>query len=839
EKHGYIGFQIGQHYGKQDDSRLTTISWSAKTRFTDIFNFGILVLNNKPFGAGNISIREIIKTESGDKAHFTCTAKFKNIIVGSYTLKTRLVLPDFSIEDKRQELEITGAAENYSLQFDSIKNRNGVYTVYIAVGNRNNDQLVYAGNFINEVASADLFGKPVFCPEVKQIKWTEGAFFARQAAELWIDAGATVRTKKTARIFREDYAGYTGITLNARQSEKEPETGIIMRLSDKITFNGTNILLKKQGYHLLITRTKTIISAADEPGLFFGTRTFFDLLLMNMKYEKGFPVPCTEIADYPDAEIRPVFSYSGGQVTVSGRWKDAITLKHHLDWIDRVLVGNKANVYLIALGSLVQYKRKPEFNNDSKYLTLADLRILAEYCRDRFISIGPVFNIGGHASHWLLPWHPELREKGWKQQANVALPEHDKIVYDCFLDVIEAMQPEYFSPAGDEWWHSYQSGETADDLLEGKPRSQIFLEWHTALNDWLRKKNIRLVMFSDMLNPNHNGMRFDLYKIADKMPRDIIFLHWTQYDKVGRFFADKGFEEWGVYNGVPIYGGNASASQYKGQGKITYSWGNQWKFYSESELTSMLTCFRSLDYAWSFRAGKQGTFDDLAESGWVDAVSSLRSVQKNPAAGYSVTPIDLKPFLRDSFGMVLQKLHPAAYSKAALPAELQSGQVEIGNVKMILETKNNCLALSQNGAGPEMTVNNRYSSLVFLHTAVVKQEELALNRTLAWRDWSFGTPAGQYRVKYNDGTEVIIPLRTGRNINIFDAPVKFKSVYMVRRVEPVMDIHNNERYLYQFEWINPKPEVLISSVVLEISENPDNVMTVLFAVSGRDTWQVQ
>ncbi len=94
-------------------------------------------------------------------------------------------------------------------------------------------------------------------------------------------------------------------------------------------------------------------------------------------------------------------------------------------------------------------------------------------------------------------YHPELREKGWPSQGDVTHPDHDPIVYDCMLDVIEALQPKYVSPKSDEWWHERRADETPDEPLRGKTRAQAFLDFHTKLKGLLHRGDTYSVGFGN------------------------------------------------------------------------------------------------------------------------------------------------------------------------------------------------------------------------------------------------------------------------------------------------------------------------------------------------------
>ena len=253
---------------------------------------------------------------------------------------------------------------------------------------------------------------------------------------------------------------------------------------------------------------------------------------------------------------------------------------------------------------LFRYERRPEFNGSEKIYSLDDLRRFGEFCRDHFIDVCPAWQIGGHANWWLtIGYHPELREKGWPSQGDVTHPDHDPIVYDCMLDVIEALQPKYVSPKSDEWWHERRPDETPDELLHGKTRAQAFLDFHTKLNAWLHERGVTMMIYEDMLSPYHNGKRFETYRVIDAFPKDVILTLWSggNTDKEIRYFTERGFRVWPNATGMFTLS-DESKGHVMGFGKGIYSFGNdKARLLDEySPLWSLSNILRTADYAWNF-----------------------------------------------------------------------------------------------------------------------------------------------------------------------------------------------------------------------------------------------
>ena len=101
------------------------------------------------------------------------------------------------------------------------------------------------------------------------------------------------------RFAAQELAGdlKSGWGIHAVLSEKQGERSVVLTRKD-----GSGVL-KPQGYQLKTTEREVLISAKDEAGLFYGTRTFLQLI---QKTSEGFRVPGLHIPDWPDIEKRAV-----------------------------------------------------------------------------------------------------------------------------------------------------------------------------------------------------------------------------------------------------------------------------------------------------------------------------------------------------------------------------------------------------------------------------------------------------------------------------------------------------------------------------------------------------
>jgi hypothetical protein len=674
----------------------------------------------------------------------------------------------------------------------------------------------------------ELFGRPVLLPQPKTCEWTGGEpFAARGKHTLYLASDASARTARTAELFADTYYGYTGRRLPvARFGDVLPKTGIVLRIDPAARPEGKAERLRPEGYHLAVEKNRVVITGADEPALYYGTVTFFQLLRSPMRITADLEVPCVRITDRPDTPNRLVRLEHPHHFR-NNALGDNRGIAYLMDWTDRFVAGTKSNVLFIDFSALVRYERRPEFNGVERIYSLDDLRRFGAFCRDRFIDLCPAWQVGGHATWWLtVGYHPELREKGWRSQADVTHPDHDPIVLDCMLDVIEALQPKYASPKSDEWWHSRRDGETPDERLRGKTRAQAFLDLHVRLHRWLQARGIRMMVYHDMLTPYHNGRRFGLYRIIDEFPKDTIINLWSAGEAARdiAYFTGHGFTVWTNATGFFTLPPDLEA-QVGGIGKGLYSFGNyrHGLLDEDSDLASMAYVLRTADYAWTHaRRGPWST-------GYLTAVRHMMAVEPNPHAGPKAVPIAMGAARTHSFAALLQ----AAGAKAV--PEPPRGAQEIGFVPMRLadEGKKDCLALGKGAEPVTLPVGRRAASLVFLHTARINNPDDPAIAGARNRTWLYGWPCGHYVVHYADGKTATLKARLTMNVKRFDTDAANRATNENRYVWSLRGGDGGPVHLFQWEWVNPRPEAPIERITVHPPRELD-VTLVLLAASARE-----
>jgi len=829
----YAGFHIGQNYLNR---AWRPVSWLGVRRYQAVNQWGSLVFNRKPFGPGTITVEKVRRVDTGEnQADFTVDCVFTGFQPGAYQLAWKVL--GCSDEVMREDLSVADETTvRRQFVLEKGRSRHGLCTFYVACQNENGDLRLATVNFENELESKSRFADTTLLnPRPKQVAWKEGVFEAARHATLHLPANADARTRKTAGIFMDKYYGYTGVRLKESRigPAEAPVRGIVLRMARRAKCDGKLVGPKSEGYCLSVGRDRVVITGFDAPGLYYGCISFVQLLRNSMKITAPRPIRCVEIYDWPDLPNRICRFDHFWTFTKLGEERP---IDYVIDWTDRLIAANKINVLICELSIATKYPRRPEIRGAMRIYTPEDLGKLAQYCRDNFIQFCPAWQIGGHAS-WLMHSQGQVRMSGFKNTADFTHPDHDNIVFDCLQDVIDATHPPLLCPKMDEM---FQKSDPSHErkTYSGVSEAQMVYDFVIKLHTFLKRQNIRMCVFHDMFSPYHSGQRFDLYKMVDKLPRDIIWLPWSGTKGNIRFFHEKGFPVWYNGTGPNLVSDKEQQKMLSGFGASIYGFGNDrgGPHANYVYIASQQTAFWAGDQAWNLRTGPGLSLKDEVLAGRLDALRNYYAVQPNPEAGEKITPVDIAPHMTDSFNDALLRVDPATYGDASKVVEMPSGKQELGLIPMQLgggADGRNCIVVSKTGTTEvAVPVDRVCSSLIFLHTATIDNPKDKNMRGARGRKWVYGFPCGDYVVEYEDGEKVKVPLRFMFNIQDYRPDTFETSTYDNRYVHVMHDTAGKPVCLYQLEWPNPRPHAKIKRVIAKHDEELE-VSLVWFALSTR------
>ncbi|MGV8138044.1 MAG: beta-N-acetylhexosaminidase [Mangrovibacterium sp.] len=155
--------------------------------------------------------------------------------------------------------------------------------------------------------------------------------------------------------------------------------------------------LNDQGYQLKTFGNEVIIFAEDEAGLFYGTRTFLQLIV---KTTNGFRIPGLQITDWPDIKKRAVH----------------YDTKHHQDRRSYVesfikdLARYKINQLVWEWEDKLAYESHPEIGAPGAF-TIQEMQEITRFAKNYHVEVIPLVQGLGHVS-FILKWtqYKHLRE---------------------------------------------------------------------------------------------------------------------------------------------------------------------------------------------------------------------------------------------------------------------------------------------------------------------------------------------------------------------------------------------------------------------------------------------
>ncbi|HBE04502.1 MAG TPA: hypothetical protein DC049_18785 [Spirochaetia bacterium] len=245
--------------------------------------------------------------------------------------------------------------------------------------------------------------------------------------------------------------------------------------------------------------------------------------------------------------------------------------------------------------------------------------------------------------------------------------------------------------------------------------------------------------------------------------------------------------------------------------------------------------YRSSEYSWNLKNDDGRDTIDYIESGFLGAIMQMAAVNPNPAAGSLTEVVDISKQMNTSLKKFLLQSEPDRFKESSDPVRWPEREMTIGNIKMKLYGggNNDCIMPAPPNGSLSIIVEKKYSSLIFLHAVYADREKSGMFKK-NWRVWPQGYPAGEYIIQYADGTAEKLPIRMFNNINNIRLGLDYKRYGQnIRYIHIEKDINNDDLLLHQWEWNNPRPELLIKNIIY--THNPQvDLKSLLFSLSGRN-----
>ena len=336
----------------------------------------------------------------------------------------------------------------------------------------------------------------------------------------------------------------------------------------------------KENYAITSSLQERMITlcASTRRGLIYAVSAFWQLVEADAMCDMV-------LFDYPDREVRGYKMYTPSPDGIDDFKKMIDTLVYY-----------KYNSVMIEVGGAMEYKRHPRINEEweafcedlfahpgkaveleihtypwhkdsihlenggGKFITQEQMKDIVAYCKERELTVVPEVPTLSH-SDYIVRAYRELAERQNDNDPDTYCPSNPKtyeVVFDIIDEVIDVFEPEFMNIGHDEY---YSCGKC--ELCSSKEPTDLFVSDIIKINDYLRSKQVRTIIWCDKLFENLTYVEWDgvvhpFGAQADpmldvpgfigckyKVPRDVLLLNWCYNDTAieeEQELLDLGFE---------------------------------------------------------------------------------------------------------------------------------------------------------------------------------------------------------------------------------------------------------------------------------------------------------
>jgi len=257
---------------------------------------------------------------------------------------------------------------------------------------------------------------------------------------------------------------------------------------DEIVFI-KDVLYAREEYTLIISESGISISASCDVGFFRGVTTLYQIVI-----SEGENLRCVSIKDKPDFERR------GYMLDISRcRIPKPETIMKLIDNL-ALLKYNEFQLYIESF--CFKYPEIPEVTSDFECLTPDDIKMLEEYCNERFIDLVPNQNCLGHMHAWLEREEYRHLEVGYPEEKtgtiNPLLNESRELIDKIFDSLLPHFKSDYVNVGLDEAYGlgKYQLKECCSE----RGNDGFFMDYLNSINNRIGKKyGKKLQFWADMI----------------------------------------------------------------------------------------------------------------------------------------------------------------------------------------------------------------------------------------------------------------------------------------------------------------------------------------------------
>lgn len=616
--------------------------------------------------------------------------------------------------------------------------------------------------------------------------------------------------------------------------------------------------IKYDGFIVTITPEKVLITAKEKRGALYGTNVFLDLIKMSSG-DIGPPKVCyATVVDWPDYEIRYWIHHLFGYYP-----RNKYDPELYCEMLEKIPFRFRYNGLSIELGDYYNWKCAPigvpqAWNHD-------DFQKIIDCAYKNFVPVFPKVNSLSHME-WLLR-HPEykfLREDGWPPTDDWSPPytictKNPKTYeilfgfYDEYISLLSKnpeFSPKYFHIGLDEaqWRTKAVPPEQRCKYCAGIPKNEIYIEHIHNLTNYLKKKGIIPIIWSDCMVEEHNGYNFGGVLIRDRLPKEIIIAHWSKidYPAIPRFHK-LGIENWKISTGYQV--SRLNEDLIKGQGLYicSYYWWNSFLRTIQQGRYGLMAQALYANAIWNL-------FPDYDDTSWLKYERIygnflMKNWSRKPLKGATdeIKTIDISDVVNE---VIVDEIPGDGKGWFDLGADYDLSLINFNNIKEIegipvkFAKKDGKIACLKFNPYEKKNINiplrDKIGSLILLHAANLDEK---CREYLKGKDPLKGFPIIKYIIKYVDGKEEFFEVLSGWNINNWKInPLDRNEIFSKYVIDARSIFEGHTKFaknknllpdivLYQYEWANPFPEKEIEYIQIESLGTPAGYA--LLSISAR------
>ncbi len=659
-------------------------------------------------------------------------------------------------------------------------------------------------------------GRPVLVPEVREYHPSAGVWAVPQALDITAPAG----NEQTVTTIRQAFRQYFPQTDTA-----SGPTLCRLELTDK------DIPDTMDGYTLRVDTDGIRIAARRPSGLFYGAQTLANLLRNSPDGLRH----CF-IRDYERFSVRGVYlNLRDMKAADIPAFKQAVDLYAAL----------KYNTLVIQLNDNIPLKDNPFTLRKTPRLTEAELRDILDYVRARYFDVIPTFQALSHAA-WIFmhPDHKNMLEGSYAEWYTTVCPSSEQgleLTLKIIRETIDLIKPKYFNLNLDE---IYLCPWQKCDKCKARNGAELLGEYAKKLEKVVYGLGVTPIFAQDSFCPEY-PVRFNPdnpfteigTKALDYLDRRDVLAYWeyTPYPPARQveYFTSRGFRMIGMSYCRELENVEAMPKLIAAQNGLgcyfTY-WSYMHKF--------MNSAAHNAAWAGTVLAGNYQWNPDATPMSrlYYDPGYEMRRLREpglpvlRPGSEAASVPLD------GCFNTLLGNDEEFPLFKDGKELEL---------IKAILAAAPERFALRTNASG------NRFAAIVLSGSAIqeypadavvipvgIAAKSLAFLMTSSrpteaqstheWRKLLHQAEVGELTVRYEDGSDAVIPLRYRYNLMDWNNDT---GAYALRNLFRGEDARGARCNFSVLDFVSPKPEKVIKEIVFSSRRN-EGIAPALLAVSA-------